>query len=95
MGQSRTVEDLLAGANRKRQEREQRESRERERRQQAQAAARAAYIDTLAGQEDEVWGQVETLVRNMGPSFLGLPGFGSYIRTLAVNSGLPDKARLM
>jgi hypothetical protein len=58
----RTVGELLVEANRKRQEREQREAQEQERQRWEQAAARAAYLDSLRGREDEVWRQVETLV---------------------------------
>ncbi len=46
---NRTVGDLLAGSDGNRQEREQ-------------AAARAAYLDGLAGREDELWGRIESLV---------------------------------
>jgi hypothetical protein len=58
----RTVGELLVEANRKRQEREQREAQEQERQRWEEAAARAAYLDSLRGREDEVWRQVETLV---------------------------------
>ena len=64
--QSRKVWDLLTAANRKCQERARREAQERERQRRVQAAARTAYLDSLAGREDELWNRVETLVAAKG-----------------------------
>lgn len=64
----RTVGELLAAADRRHREREQRQAQERERRQQEQAAARAAYLDSLAVRQEEIWRQVESLVATKRPS---------------------------
>lgn len=70
-GRRRTVDELMAGAARRRQEREEREARERERRRQEEVAARAAYLDHLAGRQEEVWQQVEALVGAKRPAEYG------------------------
>ena len=61
-GPGRTVGELLIETDRRRQERERHEAQEHARRQQEQAAARAAYLDSLARRQEEVWRRVESLV---------------------------------
>lgn len=58
----RTVEELLAEAERKKMERVSREAQEQVRRLQEQAAARSAYLEGLAERQEEIWRQVEALV---------------------------------
>ena len=70
-GGERTVGELLAGAReraetRRRQEAE-RKAAERARREREQAAARAKYLDSLVGREEELWRQVESLVETKRP----------------------------
>ena len=67
-GRRRTVGELLAGADRRRQEREDRQAQERERLRQKEAAARAAYLDRLAGRQEEVWRKVDSLVDTKRPA---------------------------
>lgn len=64
----RTVGELLAGVDRRRQERQRQEAQERERQHQQEVAARIAYLKSLAGSEYEVWRQVETFVEAKRPA---------------------------
>lgn len=63
---TRTVGDLLIEAEARCQARQradaERQAAERARREQAEAAARARYLDSLAGQEEGAWRQVDALV---------------------------------
>ncbi|HEY7032967.1 MAG TPA: hypothetical protein VH482_16600 [Thermomicrobiales bacterium] len=62
----RKVGELLAAAREHAIERRRREAeqaaREKARKERAAAAARAAYLDGLAGQEERLWRQAETLI---------------------------------
>jgi hypothetical protein len=62
----RTVAELLGEAERqaaaKRRAAAERAAQERARRERAQAAARARYLDSLVGREDQVWQRIEALV---------------------------------
>ena len=67
----RTVGELLSQAG-ERAERRQREEAERQaaeqaRREQEQAAARSAYLDRLAGREEDVWRQIDALIDTKQP----------------------------
>lgn len=71
-GGGRTVAELLSLAEertevRRRQEAE-RKAAERARLAQERAAARAAYLDGLAGREEDLWRQVEALVETKRPT---------------------------
>lgn len=68
---ARTVEALLAAADertaaRRRQEAE-REAAERARQEREEAAARATYLDSLVGREEELWREVEALIEMARP----------------------------
>lgn len=78
MERGRTVRELLAVADRKRQERQRRAAQERERRAQVQAAERAAYVDSLAGREEEIWRQIDTLAGAKRPA-----GYAEAVRLMA------------
>lgn len=68
----RMLAELLEAAERRAalraQRQAEREARERARREREQAAARAAYLDSLAGSEGELWRQVETLIDTKQPA---------------------------
>lgn len=70
-GAGRMVGELLSAAEaraeaRRRAEAE-REAKERARREREAAAARAVYLDGLAGQEEELWRRVESLIEVKRP----------------------------
>jgi len=70
-GGRRTVGDLLDAAEqraeRRRRQEAERAERQREREARERAAARAAYLDSLAGREPELWRQVEALAEAKRP----------------------------
>lgn len=67
----RTVEELLAAwetfAEEERRREAERRERERRRKAEEQARARAFHLDSLAGREDQLWRQVETLIGTKQP----------------------------
>jgi hypothetical protein len=70
-GGGRTAGDLLDAAEQRAERRRRREAertaRQREREARERAAARAAYLDSLAGREAELWHQVEALAEAKRP----------------------------
>lgn len=58
----RTVAEIRAAAERQAEARKRREAAEKARREREAAAARARYLEGLVGREEEIWGQVETLI---------------------------------
>ena len=70
-GAGRTVVELLTAAGERaesrRREQAEREARERARRAREEAAARAAYLEGLAGREEDLWRRVEALVETKRP----------------------------
>ena len=62
VSEGRTVRELLAAIDGKRDEREQRELQEREQRRREKVAARNAYLDGLAERKEEMWIQIDRLV---------------------------------
>ena len=62
----RTAEELLTSAKRQAEAKQraaaERAARERARQEREQAAARAGYLDSLVGREEQVWERIEALV---------------------------------
>jgi hypothetical protein len=67
----RTVEQLVgawqAFAEEERRREAERQERERQRRAEEKARARAAYLDSISGREETLWGEVETLIGTKQP----------------------------
>jgi hypothetical protein len=61
----RAAGEALAEENRRKEA--ERQAREREKREREKAKKRAAYLDSLAARESEVWREVDTLIATMKP----------------------------
>jgi hypothetical protein len=84
----RTVAQLLEAAEAHRAERERQEAEQealaRAKQERKAAAARTAYLDTLVGKEEALWGQVATLIAAMKPK--------EYDRAVQILADLRDLA---
>jgi hypothetical protein len=83
----RTVAQLLEAAEAHRAERERQEAEQEalaRAKQERKAAARTAYLDTLVGKEEALWGQVATLIAAMKPK--------EYDRAVQILADLRDLA---
>jgi len=95
----RTVTQLLDAARARAEERErrqaEREAAEKAKREQEQAAARAKYLETLAGREEQAWEQVNELIQTKQPkNYDQAVSLLVDLRELAVQGGREQEFKL-